>query len=87
MDTYEFATRKEDLLEQISDGIFQVKEAMFLLKLHERKAVEPDEKFLEELEQLLDHAGDIEEWFSAEWDAAHPLAEAARYCRRQAVAK
>lgn len=78
MNTNEFYTRKEDFLEQIADGIEQVKEALFLLKVLERKAVEPTEIFIEELEALLDHATEIEEWTSIEWDAVHPLAEAAR---------
>jgi len=83
MDGNEFYIRKEDLLEKIADGIFQLKEAMLLLKILERQADEPDRIAIEELEQLQDHANDIEEWTSIEWDAVHPLAEAARQAAKK----
>ena len=83
MDANEFYTRKEALLEQIADGIFQVKEAMLLLKLLEKKATDPDEIAIEELDALRDYAGDIEEWTSIEWNAVHPLAEAARLATKK----
>ena len=83
MDANEFYTRKEDLLEQIADGIFKVKEAMLLLKVLEKKATDPDVIAIEELDALRDYANDIEEWTSTEWDAVHPMAEAARQASKK----
>lgn len=83
MDANEFYTRKEDLLERLSNALCDVEEAMLQLKAHERKADDPNEIALEELELLMDHVRDAGDWTTGEWDAVHPMAEAARQAAKK----
>lgn len=83
MDANEFYTRKEDLLERLSNAVAELQESMSQLMALERKAVEPDLIVIEELESLQGYACDMDEWTDIEWTAVHPLAEAARVAAKK----
>ena len=83
MDANEFYTRKEDLLERLSNALCDVEEAMIHLKALERKAEDPDMIALEELELLQDHIRDAGDWTTGEWNAVHPMAEAVRQAAKK----
>lgn len=83
MDANEFYIRKQSLLELLSNAISEVNEALVMLKVLELDADEPDRIALEELEVLLDHACNTDEWADIEWEAVNPMAEAARQAAKK----
>ena len=83
MDANEFYIRKQSLLELLSNAISEVNEALVMLKVLELKADEPDRIALEELEVLLDHTCNTDEWADIEWEAVNPMAEAARQAAKK----
>ena len=77
MDANEFYTLKEAILQRLSTALCDVEKSMLQLKAHERKAVDPNEIALEELELLMDHVRDAGDWTTAERQALAPMIEAA----------
>lgn len=77
MDANEFYTLKEAILQRLSTALCDVEAAMIQLKVHERKATDPNEVALEELELLMDHVRDAGDWTTAERQALAPMIEAA----------
>lgn len=78
MDTNEFYTCKEDLLERLSNALSEAHDAMILLKANERNADDTDFDTLDTLDSLLDGIRCAIDWSDGEWEAVHPMAEAAR---------
>ena len=78
MDANEFYTLKEAILQRLSTALCDVEAAMIQLEAHERKAADPNEIALEELELLMDHVRDAGDWTAAERQAVAPMAEAAK---------
>jgi len=93
MDANEFYTRKEDILERLSNALSEVREALSLLsearealsllKALEHKADETGRIYMEELECIIESINDASEWANIELTTIHPMVEAARQASKK----